>query len=176
MTREERSVVTGPAVRKGSPVRSRKLLVLAVVAILAGAGTAYAVWSSTGSGSATAQASTSANSVIAAGTSAADLYPGAVKTITVTISNPNLYPVLVNSISAGSSALVNGTCVAGTVTSDVRTTDATGLLQTNGTTKQIAASGSGTYALTTRMTTDAVDACKLQTFTLALTATLSSVA
>jgi len=155
-------------------VRIRTLLVLSVVAALAGAGVAYAVWSSTGAGTATAQATTSVNSVIAAGTSAADLYPGAVKTITVTISNPNPYPVLVNSISAGSSGLVNGTCVAGTVTSDARPTDATGLLQTDGTTKQIAAAGSGIYTLTTRMTLGALDACKLQTFTLPLTATLFS--
>ena len=138
------------------------------------AGIAYAAWSSTGTGTATAQATTSASSVIAAGTSAADLYPGAVKTVTVTISNPNPYPVLVNSISAGSSALVNSTCVAGTVTSDAKPTDATGLLQSNGTTKQIAATGSGTYTMTTHMAASAVDACKLQTFTLALTATLSS--
>lgn len=168
--------MTGPAGRKATPVRIRKLLLLSVVAVLAGAGVAYAVWSSTGSGSATAQATTSENSVIAAGTSAADLYPGAVKSVTVTISNPNPYPVLVNSISAGSSALVNGTCVAGTVTSDARPTDATGLLQTDGTTKQIAAAGSGTYTLTTRMIVGAVDTCKSQTFTLDLTATLSSVA
>lgn len=165
-----------PAVRKRTPVRTGKLLVLSVVAVVAGAGVAYAVWSSAGAGSATAQATTSANSVIASGTSAADLYPGAVKSITVTISNPNPYPVLVNSISAASSALVNGTCAAGTVTSDARLTDATGLLQTDGTTKQIAPAGSGTYTLTTRMTTGALDSCKSQTFTLPLTAALSSVA
>jgi hypothetical protein len=153
----------------------RKLVICSIAAAgVFGAGIAYAAWSSTGTGTATAQATTSANSVITAGTSAADLYPGAIKTITVTISNPNAYPVLVNSISAGSSNVVNTACVAGTVTSDVRSTDATGLLQANGSTKQIAASGSGTYTLTTRMTASAVDACQAQTFTLPLTATLSS--
>ena len=166
--------MTGPAGRKETPVRIRKLLVLSVVAVLAGAGIAYAVWSSTGSGSATAQATSSVNSVIASGTSAADLYPGAVQSITVTISNPNPYPVLVNSISAGSSAVVNVTCVAGTVTSDARPNDAAGLLQTDGTTKQIAGAGSGTYTLTTRMIAGAADSCQGQTFTLPLTATLSS--
>jgi len=168
--------MTRPAGQRKTSLRIRKLLLLSVVAVVAGAGVAYAVWSSTGSGSATAQATTSTNSVIAAGTSAADLYPGAVKNITVTISNPNPYPVQVNSISAGSSALVNGTCAAGTVTSDARPNDATGLLQNDGTTKQIAPAGSGTYTLTTRMTTGALDTCKSQTFTLPLTATLSSVA
>ena len=168
--------MTGPTGRRKASVRIHKLAILSLVAVLAGAGAAYAVWSSTGAGTATAQATTSASSVIASGTSAADLYPGAVKSITVTISNPNPYPVLVNSISAGSSAVVNGTCAAGTVTSDARPNDATGLLQTDGTTKQIAPAGSGTYTLTTRMTTGALDACKSQTFTLPLTATLSSVA
>jgi hypothetical protein len=157
-------------------VRTKRRLLVSFVAAASvfGGGIAYAAWSSTGAGSGTAQATTSANSVIAAGTSAADLYPGAVKTITVTVSNPNAYPVLVNSISAGSSALVNGSCAAGTVTSDIRPTDATGLLQSNGSTKQIAAAGSGTYILTTRMAAAAAETCKLQTFTLALTATLSS--
>lgn len=168
--------MTGTAGRREPPVRIHRLAILSLVAVVAGAGAAYAVWSSTGSGTATAQATTSADSVIAAGTSAADLYPGAVKSVTITISNPNQYPVLVNSIGAGSSALVNGTCAAGTVTSDARPDDAAGLLQSDGTTRQIAAAGSGTYTLTTRMTTGALDTCKSQTFTLALTAALSSVA
>lgn len=162
-----------PAGRKARSGRARKLLVISAVAVLLSAGAAYAVWSSTGTGSATAQATTSTDSVIATGTSAADLYPGAAKSITVTISNPNAYPVLVNSISAGSSALVNGTCIAGTVTSDSRPTDAAGLLQTNAT-RSIAAGGSGIFALTTHMQASAAETCKLQTFTLALTATLSS--
>ena len=41
-------------------------------------------------------------------------------------------------------------------------------------TKQIAASGSGTYTLVTHMIASPVDACQGQTFSLALTATLSS--
>lgn len=154
---------------------SRKLIAIPVVgAGLLGVGIAFAAWTSSGSGSGTAQATDSQNSVIAAGTSAADLYPGATKSVTVTISNPNAYPVLVNSISAGSSVLVNTSCVAGTVTSDVRATDATGLFQSDNSTKTIAAGGSGTYTLVTHMAASAVDACKSQTFALSLSATLSS--
>lgn len=153
---------------------TRKVLAPSVVAVsLLCGGIAYAAWSSSGAGSGTAQATTSVDSAITAATSAADLFPGATMSVTVTISNPNPYPVVVNSISAGSSAVVNVSCVAGTVTSGARPTDATGLLQTNST-KPIAAGGSGTYTLTTHMTPSAVDACKFQTFTLALTATLSS--
>jgi len=151
---------------------------LFIVPLLCGAlftaGMAFAQWTSSGSGSGTAKSTTSVDSVIATGTSVADLYPGATKSVTVTVSNPNDYPIVVNSISAGSSALVNLTCVAGTVTSDARAIDATGLLQSDGTTKTIAGSGSGTYTLVTHMTAAALDACKSQTFTLALTATITS--
>jgi hypothetical protein len=82
--------------------------------------------------------------------------------------------VLVTAISAGSSALVNATCLAGTVTTDARGTTPTGLTQSDGSTVQIAAGGSGTYVLTTHMSSAAVDACKSQTFTLSLTASLTS--
>jgi hypothetical protein len=154
-------------------LRRRIPVIYVVGSCLLGAGIAYAAWTSSGAGSATAQATTSVSSVIAAGTSAADLFPGAVKTVTVTISNPNPYPVLVTSISAGTSVVVNATCVAGTVTSDARTLDASGLLQSNAT-RSIGASGSGTYTLTTRMTASAADGCQGQSFALALTATVSS--
>jgi hypothetical protein len=157
--------------------KHKKLLIvpLAVGAALAG-GYAFAAWTSSATGTGQAKSTTSIDSVIAPGTNAADLYPGAASTVTVTVSNPNPYPVIVNSISAGSSALVNTSCTAGTVTSDVRATDATGIVQSDNTTKVIAASGSGTYTLATHMSATAVDACKLQTFTMTLTGTLSSAA
>ena len=137
-------------------------------------GLAYAAWTSDGSGSATAKATGSADSVIAAGASAADLFPGAVKSVTVTVSNPNGYPVVVNSISAGSSPVVNGSCAAGTVTTDERANDEQGLVQSDGSSRTIPANGSGTYTLTTPMVPTAVNACKSQTFTLPLSATVSS--
>lgn len=152
----------------------RKIFITIGLTGLFSVSVAFAAWSSTGSGSATAQATTSVNSVIAPGTSAANLYPGATNSVTVTVSNPNPYPVIVNSISAGSSALVNGTCAIGSVTSDARPTDATGIVQSDLSTKRITASGSGTYTLVTRMIAGALDTCKSQTFSLSLTATLSS--
>lgn len=156
--------------------KGRKKLLLVPLAVGASlvAGAALAEWTSGGSGSATARSTTSVESVISPGTNAVDLYPGAASTVEVAISNPNPYPVVVNSISAGSSALVNTTCIAGTVTTDARPNDATGLLQSDGTTKTIAAGGSGTYVLVSRMGASAVDACKSQTFSLALTAALTS--
>lgn len=158
--------------------RHHRKLILVPVAIGAAVatGVAFAAWTSGGAGNAQAKSTTSVESVIAPGTNLADLYPGAVSTVTVTVSNPNPYPVVVNSISAGSSALVNTSCTAGTVTTDARATDATGLTQVGGSTKVIAGSGSGSYELVSRMSPSAVDACKSQTFTMALTAALSSAA
>jgi hypothetical protein len=137
-------------------------------------GYAVAAWTSSGSGSGQAQSTVAANSVITPGTNTADLYPGATSSVEVAISNPNAYPVVVNSISAGSSALVNTSCTAGTVTTDARSTDPTGLTQSDNVTKVIAAGGSGTYTLVSHMGVGAVDACQGQTFTLALTAALTS--
>lgn len=149
----------------------------ASTALVAGAaGVAFASWSSTGSGAATAKSTHDSPSVIASAAAAADLYPGATKSVTVTVTNPNPYPIVVTSISAGSSDLVNDTCAAGSVTSDARALDASGLKQSDGTTTKVAPSESGTYMITTHMIVDPTDACKDQAFNLPLTATAQSAA
>lgn len=156
--------------------RRRKLLIVpfAVGAAVA-AGYAFAAWTSTGSGSGEAKAHVALNSTISPTEPSADLYPGATGTMTVTVSNPNPYPVVVTSFSAGSSAVVNTSCTAGTVTSDTAS-DGTGLAQADGSTKVIAAEGQADYRLTTHMAGSAHNACQDQVFTLALTADLSSAA
>lgn len=157
--------------------RHRKLILVPLAAGVALAtGIAFASWTSDATGYGEAKSTTSIDSTIAPGTSAADLYPGAASTVTVTVDNPNDYPVMVTSISSGSSALVNTSCTAGTVTSDARALDASGITQDDDTTKVIAANGSATYRLTTHMSASAVDACKSQTFTMSLTGTLVSAA
>ncbi|MGH9008613.1 MAG: hypothetical protein ACRDYF_02065 [Acidimicrobiia bacterium] len=158
--------------------RKKALAVTALLGLAGAAGVAYAAWTSDAEGSATAQSTTSIDSTITPEDSTADLYPGATMSVTVTIDNPNDYPVVVNSISAGSSGVVNTNCVAATVTSDARVaSDATGLVQSDNATKIIAANDEATYTLVTHMSAAAVDACKSETFTLAgLTATLSSAA
>ena len=143
-----------------------------VTAGLLATGVAYAAWTSTGSGSGTARATTSVNSTIDGGTHLADLYPGAAKTVTVTVSNPNDYPVIVTSISAGSSDAVDG-CAADTVTSDA-VADVAGIDQVGAATATIAGKGTGTFQLVTRMKASATDACKGDTFNLPLTAALQS--
>ena len=147
---------------------TKSALVIGGVATLAiGGGVAWAAWSSSGSGSGSATSTTSINSTISSDATGTPLYPGATKTFTVKIDNPNDYPVVVNSISAGSSDATSGGCVAGTVTSDAWTAPSTGNLT-------VAAHGTQTYTLTSHMDGNAADNCKSQTFTLPLTASLSS--
>ncbi|HEX7308238.1 hypothetical protein [Lentzea sp.] len=146
-------------------MRKRTAVIAAVAIAALGGGIAYAAWSSTGSGSGSVGSTAELNSTISPVNGAGGLYPGRTVSYSVTINNPNGYPVKVTGISAGSSALVNG-CAAGTVTSPA-VTDPAGT---------IAAGQSGTYTLQATMNADASDACKAQTFSLPLTATLVSAA
>lgn len=145
-------------------ISKRSAVVLGAVGVIAVAGVAYAAWTSSGTGSGSVTATTSIDSTITAANSTSLLYPGGGTDFTVTIDNKNDYPVVVTSISAGSSGLVNGSCAAGTVTSAAVTAP----------TGTIAPHGTGTYTLHATMAKDAADACKSQTFTLPLTATLAS--
>jgi len=153
-------------VRRSLAVTALTLLALTTTAV------AWGYWTSAGTGSGTAASTAAAASELSANTYAGDLYPGAVMSVTVTVSNPNPYPVLVTSISAGSSAVLAGpTCAAGSVTSDARLTDPTGLSQAEGA-KTIPAGGSGTYIITTRMIGAAGTGCQSRVFTLPLTASI----
>ncbi|MEV5716735.1 hypothetical protein AB0L41_22795 [Amycolatopsis mediterranei] len=144
-------------------ISKRAAIVLGAAGVVVVAGVAYAAWTSTGGGTGSVSSTTSVNSSITPGSSGSALYPGGGTDFTVTIDNPNDYPVVVTGISAGSSNVVNG-CAAGTVTSPASTS-------TSGT---IAAKGNRTYTLHATMNADAADACKSQTFVLPLTATLVS--
>ena len=157
---------------------AKKLSVIAVsVAATSAVGVAFAAWTSGGLGSASASANTSKESVITAATFAADLFPGATKSVTVSVSNPNDYPVVVTQISDGASAAVNG-CSAGSVLSTGLGTDtsSTAVAQDAGAGTVIPANGSGIYRIQTKMIGDATNACKAQNFSLALTARVQSAA
>ena len=146
-------------------MRKRTMVISAVAVLAVGGGVAYAAWSSSGSGTGSAASTTSVNSSITATDAAAGLFPGRTVAYTVTINNPNAYPVKVTSISAGSSNEVNG-CAAGTVTSPAVTNPG----------DVVAANGSAVYTLQATMNADASDACKSQNFVLPLSATLVSAA
>jgi hypothetical protein len=146
-------------------MRKRTAVIAAVAVLAIGGGVAYAAWSSTGAGSGSVGSTASVNSTISPVNGAGGLYPGRTVAFSVTIDNPNGYPVKVTSISAGASALA-GTCAAGTVTSPA--------VANPGST--INPGASGTYVLQATMSADAADACQNQTFTLPLTAQLVSAA
>jgi hypothetical protein len=149
--------------------RKRMAVLGGVLLVFVGAGVAFAAYLSSATGSGQASAATAVNATIAPGSNGTSLYPGGTGTFTVTINNPNNYPVRVTSISAGSSnaTATNGTCVAGSVTSDAVTTPPTTI---------IAAGGTGTYTLTSRMIANPDNSCQGQTFTLPLTAAQASAA
>ena len=148
--------------------RTRKRLAVlgGVLLVLAGAGVAFAAYLSTGSGTGATASSVAVSSTIASNTPGAQLYPGSTSTYTVTINNPNPYPVKVVSISASSSQAATGGCPPGTVTSPAVTNPA-------GT---IAPNGSGSYSLTATMANDPDNSCQGASFTMPLTASLTSAA
>ena len=157
----------------------RLVAVGAPIALIVGAGIAFAAWTSTGSGSGTAQSTTAKDSVVAAGTSAADLYPGGQDTFTITVSNPNPYPIIVTSIPAASSEAI-GSCLAGSVTSDAVSTNPAGITQSNGSTVKIpgrvgTTDGTGTYTVTGHMIADPDNSCQGQSFTLDWNSTIGNV-
>ena len=139
-----------------------------ITAGLLGTGIAFAAWTSTASGSGSAASTADVESDITAVTpvEADDLYPGAVKSAFVTITNNNPYPVEVTQIAAGYSAAV-GTpaCPAATVRTD-QLGDGTVALAAEDAETVIAGGGAKTFELVLRMSNTATDACKDKTFVL----------
>ncbi|GAA4836345.1 LEA type 2 family protein [Actinomycetospora corticicola] len=145
--------------------RKRLAVLGGVLLVLAGAGVAFAAYLSTGEGSGATTSSVAVNSTIASASKGTPLYPGSSTPYTVTINNPNPYPVKVVGIGASTSDKV-GTCPAGTVTSPA-------VANPTGT---IAPGASGTYTLTATMVADPDNTCQGQTFSMPLRADLASAA
>ncbi len=147
----------------------RRGTVLAVmISVLLVAGVAFAAWTSTatGDGSATSFDHTDTlTGSIATDTAGSNLYPGESTDVVVTVTNNQEYPVVVNSISAGESNLI-GDCAKGSVDSAAQTLGGTG--------DKIDAGASKDYTLVATMDTGAAENCAGQTFTIPVTASLSS--
>lgn len=147
-----------------------KVAALGVAAVSLGTLAAFAAWTSTvdGTGSATSTTSDAGAGDISAATVAADdLYPGATKSIYVEIKNDNAYPIVVTKIWPGWSQHTASTCAAGTVRTGAES-DNTGLLQNGSATQRKIAGngGTGVYKLTVKMSDNAHNNCKSQTFTI----------
>jgi hypothetical protein len=107
-------------------LRKRLGVILSTSILMLGGGVAWAAWTQSGTGAATAQATSATSLVVTPGTPVGTLYPkpaegypstgvGAVYT---TVSNPNPYPVRVVSATVGTvtiTPLANRTCAAGSV-------------------------------------------------------------
>jgi hypothetical protein len=78
------------------------------IALACVAGVALAAWLSSGAGTAEGTSTTAVNSTIDPSGGGAGLYPGATVDTTVTVDNPNPYPVVVASISPGTSDATPG--------------------------------------------------------------------
>ena len=148
-------------------ISKRTAVVLGAAGTVLVAGVAYAAWTSTGSGTGSVASTTSVNSTIDPASGGSLLYPGGGTDFTVTVNNPNSYPVKVDSISTGSSVLINTSCAAGSVYSDALSPVPNAA---------IPAGGSASYTLHAHMIANPDNACKEQPFSLTLTAALSSAA
>lgn len=107
--------------------RTRAISVGAAVVALVAAGLVYAAWTTSGTGSGTAKATSAQalTTVDASATTTASLYPGATGNVTIKISNPNPYPVRVNSVT-GNGAITADAGHPGCATTGVSFTDQTG--------------------------------------------------
>ena len=146
--------------------RRRLGAVLGGILLACVAGVALAAWLLSGSGTAEGASTTAVNSTITPTDRATGLYPGATTTATVTVNNPNDYPVTVASISPGSSDATSGNCPAGSVATG-------GLTNPAGVIDPVA---TRTYQLTAKMIADPSNTCQDQTFVLRLKAGLASAA
>lgn len=84
--------------------RAKTITLVTAGLVVVGAGTAWAVWTSTGTGSGTGAARSFQAITVAAGSAATNqLYPGASNAgdLTVTATNPNPFPVTVTVTSIG---------------------------------------------------------------------------
>lgn len=107
--------------------RKRIVAVGTTLIVLAAAGLVYAAWTTSGSGTGTAKATSAQalTTVDAAATTNASLYPGATGNVTIRISNPNPYPVRVTDVT-GNGAITADAGHPGCVTTGVSFTDQTG--------------------------------------------------
>lgn len=146
-------------------MRGKTVAIVAVAALSAGA-IAYAAWVANGSGSATAKAGTAIamSTSDASASTSATLYPGASGELSVTINNPNPYPVRVTEIAAG-----EGSVTSSGGTDDEDCDDATGvsLVPQNGLAIEIGANDSTTATIegAVQMDNSSADGCQGATFT-----------
>jgi hypothetical protein len=155
----------------------RRLLpaaLLVILAVLVG-GVDYAYWSGSGSGAGSATTGTTVPMTLSPGMAASTLYPGGTANIALTVSNPNTFPVHVDSFTLDAALGTGGFAVTGDpgCTVVLATLSFTTTPQTNGgagwTVPAKVAAVNGTLPVTLAnalaMSLDAASACQGATFT-----------
>jgi hypothetical protein len=151
-------------------VERKRLITAAISLLIVGVvGLVYAAWTTNGTGSGYAKASTAQSLTTSAVVPTATLYPGADGNVQVTINNPNSFPVRVSAIAGNGSVTAAGgigSCTASQVT----------FTNQSGLTIDIAAAGSTTSTLTNaaHMASNADDGCQGATFTIPVAITGAS--
>lgn len=127
-------------------------------------GTAYAFWSTSGTGAGTATAGTARDLVVGTA-SVAGLFPGATNVVggTVSVQNPNPFPVALGARTFGATTTTTSGCDPVVVT-----------YASSGGPTSIAAGATVQLPLTASMTTAAANACQGASFTAPLTVTAQS--
>lgn len=154
--------------------RATTILVSAVaIAVLAGTA-AYAVWSTSGTGSGTAGATSSQGLTVSSAASVSGLYPTATNVSggSITVSNPNPFKVAITTPLTFGVTSVSGnssTCTASTVSFTAGTPSPTVIPAKSGSTN-----GTATIPYTASMTNAAEDGCQGATFTASLTVNATS--
>ena len=159
-------------------LRRPGLLLSAVLVLCFGfGGAAFAYWTGSGTGAGAASSGTDRPLVITPGTPSAQLYPGGQAAVSLTISNPNPYPVEIDVLSLDEGQGTAGFGVdaqhAGCPLSTLTLTD-----QTNGGTGWTVPAKAGgvdgslsvTLSNALQMSADAANACQGATFTVYLAA------
>ena len=129
-------------------------------------GTAYALWSSTGTGSGRAATLSAQTLTVTAVTGTADLYPGASGKLSFTVTNPNPYPVTFTAMTPGTVTSSNqAQCPASNLTVATFAGGLSLAVAANATSPTLTIPAAATLALA------APDGCQNKTFDVALTLT-----
>ncbi|HEX6843775.1 MAG TPA: hypothetical protein VF235_01550 [Actinomycetota bacterium] len=147
--------------------KRKATIVVAFVGAMLVASVALAAWLASGTGSGFAKATTAQSLTTSANTPTADLYPGAVGDLEITIDNPNPYPVQVTQIARTADPIVSDAGAACDASTGVSTNGAWPLVVAI----DIAAGSSTTTTLNNVVAMDNTsdDSCQGATFTVPVT-------
>ena len=150
---------------KRMTLKNKAIAAVATAGVVAAAGTAWALWTANGSGTAQSKALTAQGVTVNAATATAELYPGGAASVYFTLTNPNPYPVNFTTMTPGAIVSSDPTnCAASNVTAAGKT----------GLNVAVAAnSTSATLSIpaVVTMLTTALDGCQGVSFTVPLTLT-----